>query len=280
MLSSTEDFKKAATIGAAFLFLIFAAPPLSANIGSFENVRKKAMELLLQKKKNQALQLLQNYSKTNMGLAHREETSQLLLKLARKFMTREAQEAYENSLNLSLEDPKESLKSAEQCLAVEPEQSDCHVQKARLLFMAQNQRAFEATLLELRELIPGTANEQWLLLWLNQEKPEFKSKQILRYLPEKAGDDEFVQVIHEIERAFSAKNYSRAKDVIKYLEKHYPDWPDLLYYQYRIDAESAEERQKSTAEKLQLYTSKCKSLSKSQVRKYRYDFKLCVRKID
>lgn len=265
---------------AAFLFLIFAAYPTSANIGSFESVRKKSIELLVQKKKNQALQLLQNYGKTNLGQPHKEEASQLLLKLARKFMTREAQEAYENSLNLSLEDPKEALKSVEQCLATEPQQSDCLVQKARLLFMARNQRAFEQALHELRELVPGTVNEQWLLLWPAQQTPEFKSKQILRFLPEKAGDDEFVIVIHEIERAFSVKNYSRAKDVIKYLEKYYADWPDLLYYQYRINAESAEETQKSTTEKLQLYTSKCKNLSKSQVRKYRYDFKLCLRKTD
>lgn len=275
MSEKNRQFRKAAAQVAAFLFFSSSA---AANVTSFESVRKKSIELLVQKKKPQALQLLQNYTKTNAGQAYKAEAGQLLLSLARKFMTREAQEAYENSLNLTLENPKEALKNILQCLQLEPEQSDCHIQRVRLQFMANNQREFDAALAEAKELIAGTINEQWLLLWPAQATPDFKSKQIMRYLPEKSGDDEFVLVIHEIERAFKAKNYSRAKDVIKYLEKHYADWPDLLYYQYRIDAESAEDRQSVAAEPLQLYTSRCKSLSKSQVRKYRYDFNLCLRK--
>lgn len=279
--------KKAAFI-AAFLFAapLFAAPKGAPNdtaetLVTFDRVREKAVELLLQKKKNQALQLIVNYTKTQAGHAHRADANELLVSLAQKFIHRDAQEAYENSLILTLENPREAMKSNEQCLTTEPYQLDCLIQKMRLHYRAGNAKAAQAALGEIREIVPGSRFDSWLTLLMAREAPDFKNKQIMKNLPAWAGEETMILAVLELDRAFAAKNYSRAKDLIQYFEKHEPEWPDLLFYRQKLDTESAEDKAPdktgASSDQNQLYATKCKSLSKTNVRRYRYDFELCSR---
>lgn len=280
MRSLLSNKLKAANLFAAFLFLTTTVLANSGDMTSFPVIREKAVDLLLQKKKSQSLQLLMNYIKTDLSKGHRNEARELLLTLSQKFMSKEMQEAYESSVNMTLDSPKESLKAVEQCLSADPQQLNCLIQKARLLSLAKNKNALLEVISEIKDLSAGTHTELWIGLEALKNEPDFKNKQILKNIPEPASEENFATLVLELDRCFKAKNYSRAKDIISWLTKNYPEWPDLLYYQYRIDFESAEEKQKASAEELQLYANKCKSLSKSIARKFRYDFELCSRSME
>lgn len=280
MICSYFRNKKAAAICAAFLF---SASPLLAskkeNALTFSEVRQKAVALLLQKKKDQALKLVSDYSKTPAGAAHRAEATELSVTLAQKFIARDAQEAYENSINMTLENPKEAWRSNEQCLNLEPYQLDCLIQKMRLHLRAKNTKGATEVYQQIRELVPGSRVELWLGLQLQQQEgaADFKSKQIIKSIPDSSGEEAMVLAILELERAFLAKNYSRAKDLISYFEKKHADWPEIIFYKQKIDAESSEPIGGASAEQILVYKNKCKSLNKTIARKFRYDINLCVR---
>ncbi|MBY0553219.1 hypothetical protein K2P97_01740 [bacterium] len=271
---------KAAFISAAFLFNTQA---FSAPSTSFESIKQKVTELLLQKKKSQAIQLVINYNKTDLARSHRADANDLLLKVAQQFISKDAQDAYENSLNLTLENPKEALKSNEQCLSADPQQLECLIQKVRLQVRNKSMKAATESIDEIKELVPSSKYENWLEILSIKGEAEFKNKQIIKNIPDKPSDENFGLLILELDRSFMAKNYSRAKDLIIYFEKNYSEWPDLVFYKHKLDSESAEEKTKPNVESnqhLTFYSNKCKSLSKTLSRKYRYDVELCARSLN
>jgi hypothetical protein len=145
---------------------------------------------------------------------------------------------------------------------------------------AKSTKASVATLNDIKELVPGSRQEVWLGIWVAKGDIDFKNRLIIKTLPEKNSEETFPLILLELDRAFAAKNYSRAKDVISYIEKHYTDWPDIFYYTYKINFESSEEKTKANPEQLALYSNKCKSMTKSVARKFRYDFELCLRGVE
>ena len=282
MICNFFKILKAATLCAAFLLPFFSGN-CEGQQTELETAKQKATELLLQKKKSQALQTILSYIKTEASPQKKEEALDFLVKIAPKFISREAQEAYENSINMTLENVKDAVSSIERCLALEPQQLECLIQRARLQAREKNKRDFSETRNKIRELAPHSKFDFWLERIGQKSDPEFKSRHTIKAVPEKVVEENLGMLLLELDRCFSVKNYSRAKDLLNYFEKNYSDWPDLLFYKYKINLESTEEKQRggadSNAEQLMLYTNKCKSLSKTTARKFRYDFDLCIRAI-
>jgi tetratricopeptide (TPR) repeat protein len=278
---SCKFFKilKAAIMGTVFLF----SPLALANISTFESIKQKVTELLLQKKKSQAVQLIINYSKTELSRVNRLEANELLNKVAFQFIFKEAQEAYENSINLTLENPKEALNNIEQCLSLEPQQLNCLIQKTKMLIRNKNNKSAIATVAEIKDLVPDSKYSTWLDIAVVKNEIDFKNKQIIKNLPDKPNEEVLGLLILELDRSFAAKNYSRAKDLIIFFEKKYADWPELVFYKYKISSESSEEKTKQntdSGQQLAIYTNKCKSISRNLIRKYRYDIDLCMRSLN
>jgi hypothetical protein len=265
---------KAAYLSAAFLFLSAAQ---AEQISSFENIKNKTAELLSLKQKDKAIQLVINYSKTERSKAYRAEAGELLFNIGQSFLTKEAQEEYETSLNDTLENEKKSLKSAENCLKLDALNLDCLIQKARILYRQHNKKNFESTIEEIKAQVFGSSYATLFQLFLERSGPDFKNKQIINSLPQTPGDRTLFYLIFELERSFEAKNYSRAREVLTYCEKHYSGWPDLAFYKNRLNSESSEKFQKSEDDLLNIYVNKCKSISHSAARRFRYDFDLCNR---
>jgi hypothetical protein len=267
---------KAACLSAAFLF----SPKTRANISSFDSIKEKVTELLLQKKKSQAVQLITNYNKTDFSRANRNEANDLLVKVALQFISKDAQEAYENSINLTLENPKEALKSSEYCLSLEPQQLNCLIQKTKMLIRNKSKSAALAAIAEIKDFVPDSKYTFWLEMAMIKNEIEFKNKQIIKNIPDKPSEESLGLLILELDRSFAAKNYSRAKELIVFFEKKYSDWPELVLYKYKISFESSEDKAKQNTDVSQqqaLYTNKCKSISRNVIRKYRYDIDLCLR---
>lgn len=269
------NFKKAALLNAAFFFLanIVSAKPVE----SIDNIRNKTGELLALKQKDKAIQLILNYLKAERSKVYRNEASELLFDLGQSFMAREAQQEYEASLIDTLENEKKSYKAAEACLKLEPQNLDCMIQRARLSYRMNSTKNFTQQIDEVKTLLTQSTYEALFSLFIDRQNNEIKDKQILTLLPNPPNERTLFYVIFELDRSFQAKNYSRAKEVIAYAEKHYGDWPDIAFYKNRLNNESAENDSKISDELLTLYTNKCKNLARSVVRKYRYDFDLCRR---
>lgn len=267
---------KAAVKYAAFLFLTSNAVA-NTPISSLDNIKNKTGELLSLKQKDKAIQLVINYSKTERSRAYRVEAGELLFNIGQSFLTKEAQEEYETSLNDTLENPKRALKAAEACLKLDPQNLDCLIQKARMLYRDGNKKNFISTIELIKAQLYGSAYEYLFQLFLEQENPEFKNKQIINQLPAQPNDRTLFYLVFEMDRSFEAKNYSRARELLSYCEKHYNSWPDLAFYQNRLNVESSEKQLKTEDDLLNIYTNKCKSISNSAARKFRYDFELCTR---
>lgn len=280
MLNFLNKFRKAALQNAAFFILIIALTrPLAAKpiIETLETVHTKATNFLLQKQKKQALQSISDYIKIENNKASLAEANDFLETVSKTFMVKESQEAYETSVIMTFENNKEAIKQIELCLQLDPQNADCLVQRIRLAARNKNVGAVESNLLILKQTIPNTKTDQWVSLSLKKLDLDFKNKTILKKLSEKPTEDTFVLATLELDRSFAAKNFSRAKDVIQYLDKNFADWPDIIFYKQKIETESAEEKLEPDAEVISLYTAKCKNLNKSTTRKYRYDFDLCSR---
>lgn len=273
MIFSFSNFIKTASINAVFLFSGHAL----AIPNSYENIKNKAAELLAQKKKDQALRLIISYSRTDRSKNYKKETGELLYLAAQTFLSKEAQEEYESSLNATLDNEKNAQKSVERCLNLEPQNLDCQIQKARLAYRSKNDRVFKATIATIRDLLANSFYEPLFGLFLEKKDADFKNRQIFSGQNESLPENMFGFVLLELDRCFAVKNFSRAKDILISLEKSFSDWPDLLYYKHRLNAESEEDPAKISSELLAAYASKCKSITKSASRKYRYDFELCIR---
>ncbi|AGH94276.1 hypothetical protein [Pseudobdellovibrio exovorus] len=274
--------KKAALKNAAFLLgitlLVLSAEAQNKNISNtFESTKKQATELLLQKKKTQAIQLVRAYEQKISNTASKIEAQELMVNISQKFLSRTTQEAYENSLNITVESLKDAVKSNEQCLSLDPNHLDCLIQKMRLYTREKNPKAARAVLSDIKAIAANTSYDVWLSLMADRRLPNFSSRQILKTLPENPQEDQFPLIILELERSFVAKNYSRARDLLGYLEKHFSDWPDLSFYQDKIDRESGEGSEVLSEQQTVQYSNKCKNLSKTIARKFRYDFDLCLR---
>ena len=137
MSFKTYTFKKTAVLTAVFCFMwstkLVATNTPGLSEGALEVVKKKAINLLMQSQKKQALVVLSEYISRENNKNLVKAARDFRLKIAKKFLTKEAQEFYEMSLNLTVENPKASKKNNEDCLIKDPENLDCIIQKIRLL---------------------------------------------------------------------------------------------------------------------------------------------------
>jgi hypothetical protein len=233
--------------------------------------------LLSQEKKDDALKILSNYIKAERNKNFRTETGELIFSVSQLFLNKETQEKYEISLNETLGNQKLALKAAERCLKLDALNIDCHFQKARIHNRQKNTKAYLDSLTDIQRLLANTQYEKIIEQYAARLQPENKNKQIVVSLPNNPDEKTILSLALEMERAFSAKNYSRAKDIIVYSEKHFSDWPDLAFFKNKLNAESTENQLKIDDDLQTTYLNTCKSISKSGARKFRYDFDLCNR---
>ncbi len=275
-------FQKTAALSAVFCFLgvavVFAQKGVAPAQSLLDTVKKKAINLMMQSQKKQALSILGDFIAKENNRAKNKEARDYRISLAKKFLNKDAQEAYEMSLILTLENAKSSKKHNEDCLARDPENMDCLIQRARLIY---RERKAPLKLEENQALATyfDSSEINWVKLSSEKSLPEFKSYYFFKKDGLKLSENRFVLAILEIERSLAAKNFSKAKDILSVVEKDYSDWPEHIYFKNQIDLESTENKITGAVDFINQYKNKCKNLSKSTIRKYRYDFDLCLRGI-
>lgn len=247
-------------------------------IESFDELKKTASQLLLKKQKAEALAVINKYLKNENNHKSFSEANEFLVRASQTFLNKEAQDAYEGSVNATLDNVKESQRLIDTCLGLEPDNIDCIVQKIRLSFREKNRYFVEKYLKILMDIAKTTTTYYWVDQIVQKEDPgsSFKDKSFIKTFSNKANEENFILTVLEIERSFAAKNFSRARSGIEFLEKNYPDYPENIYFKQKLDVDSSEEKPTTTDGGI-LYSTKCKSLSKTMSRKFRYDFELCMR---
>lgn len=280
MIFKTGILQKTAALTAVFCFSWSSSALGTAAIISAENsleiAKKKAVNLLMQSQKKQAIAVLTEYISTSGSKLMIKNAYAYRLKIAKTFLTKEAQEFYEMSLNLTIDNPKASRKSNEECLNKDPENFECLIQKARLL-CRERKGPLKSDELELftKYFEPGEIN--WIKLSCEKNSAEFRANNFFKKDVYKSSENKLILAILELERSVIAKNFSRAKEVLINLETENPDWPDITFFKDKINEESTENKSVSASDNLNQYKNKCKNLNKSTARKYKYDFDLCLR---
>ena len=275
-----KSILKAAAQPAAFFILLLSlslqAKPKASDT-NLEAVKKRVINLLIQKQKKQALSTLDNYISDESNKALTKEAREFRLQIGKKFLNKEAQEAYEMSINLTLENPKQAKKNNDECLALDPEQLDCLIQQMRLNYRDKKQKLSESEDAEKINRYFDVSDFNWIKVSILKQAPDFKNLSFYRKESGKLSEEKLLLAILEVDRAVAAKNFSRAKEVLALIEAQHSDWPELIYFKNKIDFESSENKALTAPDLLTPYLNKCKSLNKSIVRKYRYDFELCQR---
>lgn len=283
MIGVLKNEQKAASKAAFcfFSFVFFISLSVSAKTltDPLAAAKKQALLLLEQKQKKAAIEIILEALKKENSRTTMADSLDWLENMALAFLGKEAQEAYEASVNATIESPKEAKKLVESCLQLEPENLECLIQKTKLAYRQKNLKEAEQTLLTVKELVPKTKIETWLDLSVHKNDSElnFKNKNIVKKINEKPSDEHLRLVVLEAERAIHAKNFSRAREAVEYLEKNWSEWPDLEYFKDKIDKESSEGPSSPSIEVNSAYALKCKKITKSMLRKFRYDFDLCLR---
>ncbi len=273
-------FQKAAAHAAAFCFLMAASTTLAKQKSAdpeLETVKKKVINLLIQRQKKQALSVLGDYISQEANKGSAKEAKEFRKTIAKKFLTKEAQEAYEMSLNLTLENPKEAKKNNEECLSRDPENLECLIQRIRLLHREKLKKLIEPEEMDKINHYFDPLEINWILSSTQKNSIEFKNLSIFKKDFAHLSEDKLVFAILELDRLLATKNVNKAKEMLTMIEDAYSDWPDLIYFKNKIDTDATENKALNSSEALTQYINRCKSLPKTVVRKYRYDFDLCVR---
>lgn len=283
MIFKLKNIRKTAVQAAVFYFtaLVFnSASVLARSPGSetgLEATKSKVVKFLIQKQKKQALLAVDEYLESEKSKQTQKEAREFRINIAKKFLTKQAQEFYEVSLNSTLENVKDAKKNNEECLSLEPENLDCQIQKIRLSYRDNPLKYNDKTELEKVNKYYADTDFNWVKISVEKNKPEFKNLTFYKKESNILTEDKLIKAILEVDRAYGAKNYAKAKEVLQIIEKDFKDWPDLVFYKQNIDIQSTEDNGIKATEAANLYQAKCKNLSKTTARKYRYDFDLCAR---
>jgi len=280
MIFKLKNIRKTAVQAAVFYFVIAGAGRSSAagSIDSpFEAIKTKVVSLLSQKQKKQALAEIDSFLVVEKNRKIQKEAREFKQAVSKKFLNKEAQEFYEVSLNSTLENVKEAKKNDEECLSLDPENLDCLIQKIRLSYRDNPNKFNDKVELEKVNKFFTEGDFNWVKASVEKNKPEFKNLNFYKKETGTLTEEKLIKAILEVDRAYGAKNFSRAKEVLQTIEKDFKDWPDLIYFRQNIDIQSTEDKGINATETANLYQTKCKNLSKTVARKYRYDFDLCLR---
>lgn len=274
------NIKKAANILAAFFILSLGNfVRAKESLETFEDIKKAAGQLLVKKQKSEAIALVNKFLKNENNQKNFVEANEFLIRISQTFLSKEAQDAYEGSVNATLENPKEAQRLVDTCLSVDPDNSDCIIQKIRLSHREKNRYFVEKYLKDLMVIIKTTNTYRWVEDSTQKNIPGsgFKDKTFVKNFSGKLSEDTFVLAVLEIERSFAAKNFSRARSGIEFLEKAFPEYPENSFFKQKLDSDSVEDKVYASTDGGAIYLAKCKSLTKTMVRKFRYDFDLCMR---
>lgn len=125
-----------------FLFLVttsivsssFATSVLEKNKSeTYKDIIEKAQNLILQKNRSQALDILKNAAQKEQNLNSVKELKKTAIEIANIFMTEKTHQLYENALSLRFVNPGDAMGRVNEALKIEPNNMMLMTELGRLM---------------------------------------------------------------------------------------------------------------------------------------------------
>jgi hypothetical protein len=284
-------FRKAAIVIAAFSFslcsfgrTVFAA----AKSESYKDIITKAQNLVLQKERSQAIDLLfQSLKQESLkGTAFRE-IKKNMASIARAFMFEKAQQAYELAISMRRQDAAQAYKTIKDGLNYEPDNLNLLLILARTEVTKNECLAARETFNRIKKSLWVDEEVQLLqaqILFCGKESNEIQSSVTLDLTVSEWQRPQGQSFNHGLYWDFlELKKYEILKNDIKLQEKAkslessvVKNHPDLFYWKWRASSRT-DIRKNQLGQK---YILSCQGLSQRQNREYLIDPFLCQRVSD
>ncbi len=260
---------------ASFLVLIplvLTAAPVKKSRENFSEIIQKAQNLVLQKNRPQALEVLSAGLKNEKpNSAAFKELKKNLNDMSRMFISEKAQQAYEFSLSLKRADPPQAFVKINDALRAEPENFTLLLEAARQNLMKGDCKAA----LDLGQTVQKiNLLDDELNLVLAQTKiclNDLVGYAAIRDAAQVANSVSWLSL--EIERDLKEKNLMKAKEALSQLRKIDKKYPEQHYWAWKIDTEQKVINQESAQD----YKTECQNMTLAFYRRFILDPRLCTR---
>ncbi len=271
-----RHLSKATRFGVAsflvFLPIVLLAAPLKKGRESYPEIIQKAQNLILQKNRLQALEVLSaGLKKEKPNSVAFKELKKSLHEMSRMFISEKAQQAYEFSLSLKRTDLPQAIVKINDALRAEPE-------NLTLLLEAARQNLTKG---DCKSALEIAQKVQKINLWDDELALVLAQSKIclndfVGYINTKEG----VQITNsipwlslEIERNIKEKNLMKAKEALNQLIKIDKNYPEQEYWAWKIDIE----QKVTNIDSAQDYKTECQNMTGVIYRRFILDPRLCTR---
>lgn len=244
-----------------------------------DEAKKKITSLLLLKQRPQALEIVQELSRTNTSPELLKKIIQLKLVVMSSFLSSEAQDFFELASSQYLNQAKVSLRNTQKCLAVDPEQFMC--QWAEVKANSKSNSKYSAFLEKMKTTAMDVPELKPLILSLDKTQLEFVSLQFDPNTKTELYDSQLLAAILEFDRSILAKNYLLAKESLEKLQQLAPDYIDIVMMRAQLYRHTyGDESVDKLLNVVTIYKKKCEAVSPEIARKYFFDIDFCRRTLE
>jgi hypothetical protein len=258
---------------------VLAKTQVKAQEQKLDEAKKKITSLLLLKQRPQALEIIQELSRTNSNPELQKKIIQLKLVVLSSFLSSEAQDFFELASSQYLNQSKISLRNSQKCLTVDTEQFMCLWAEAKANSKSNNRYSLffekmKTTALDVPELKP-------LILSLDKSQKTFINLELDPNSKTELYDAQLLSSILEFDRSILAKNYLLAKESLEKIQQIAPDYTDIIIMRAQLHRHTyGEEALDNLLNVVTIYKKKCEAISAEVARKYFFDIDFCRRTLE
>lgn len=258
----------------SFSFLPCFSLAKDSKIETHKDIIQKAYNLSLQKDRPQALHILLNAIRKETRPQNIADLKKAVTEVATIFLSDKAQQLFETGVSLRKNDLSQALEKVTEASRMEPDNFTIINEMARLLTAKGDCRAAQEVVQPQLNLVNFDEELKLSLAQALACQGKWTAYQKLTdtVAIKKSPQQKFWLVL-EIDKFLTAKNHSKAQDVLNSLKKMDPNYPEYLYWTWKI---SLAFKRKNT-EDAHKYVMACKNVSANQYRQYMIDPMLCRR---
>ncbi|WP_413943732.1 tetratricopeptide repeat protein [Bdellovibrio sp. HCB-162] len=265
-----------ATLGVA---LLFSGPSLFAQTKNgksetYKDIIEKAYNLSLQRDRQQALNILSSAIQKETRPQAVAELKKTVAEVSTIFFSDKAQQLFETGVSLRKTDVNQALDKVSEASRIEPDNLSIVNELARLMIAkgdcknAQEAVQKQLTLVSFDEDLKLSMAQALACQgkWLEYQK-------VADTVAMKKSPQQKFWLALEMDKFLSAKNLTKAQEVLGTLKKADEKYPESFYWIWKFD----QAQKKSNLDIAQKYVMTCKNISANQYRQYMIDPMLCRR---
>jgi len=243
-------------------------------------LKKKTTSLLLLGQKHQAFELIEQWLS-----AHKDKdgvvakANELKMLVSTSFLKQESQDYFELASTQTVNQPKEALKNAQKCIAIEIENILCLWVEAKVHNKSNNSK-YTSTVERILALNQNNPLMSKLVTSLNKNTKEFLDLKLSTNEVNDIYNSKLIYTILEFERSYRVKNYSLATEMLIKIEEMAPDYIDLIIFKNQLALIDTEDDDKKLKKINNIYQKRCQAVTPDIARKYFFDIDFCKRSLD